>query len=131
MKIREVRATPVNIDYREPERWSQGHRLGVTSIVVEIETDKGIVGLGESVPAPSPEVTLGAIKSVTPLLTGQDPRRVSQRWRDVQTVGGFGAFPHTGNAALAGARGIFFAAPHAGPQDRRCARTWDVQSSPR
>ncbi len=102
MKIREVRATPVNIGYREPERWSQGHRLGVTSIVVEIETDKGVVGLGESVPAPSPEVTLGAIKSVTPLLLGQDPRRVSQRWRDIQTVGGFGAFPHTGNAALAG-----------------------------
>jgi L-alanine-DL-glutamate epimerase-like enolase superfamily enzyme len=102
MKIRAIRATPVNIDYREPERWSQGHRLGITGIVVEVETDAGITGLGESVPAPSPEVTLAAIRSVTPLLLGRDPRQVTQRWRDLQTVGGFGAFPRTGNAALAG-----------------------------
>src|SRR5262245_50391952 len=91
MKIREIRATPVNVDYREPERWSQGHRLGITGIVIEIETEDGLVGLGESVPAPSPEVTLAAIRSVTPLLVGQDPRRVTQRWRDLQSLGGFGA----------------------------------------
>ncbi len=102
MKIAEVRTTAVNVDYREPERWSQGHRLGITGIVVEIETDQGLVGLGESVPAPSPEVTIAAIRSITPRLLGQDPRQVSRRWRDIQTVGGWGAFPHTGNAALAG-----------------------------
>lgn len=102
MKITQVRATPVNVDYREPERWSQGHRLGITGIVVEIETDRGLVGLGESVPAPSPEVTIAAIESMAPRLIGQDPRQVSRRWRDIQTVGGWGAFPHTGNAALAG-----------------------------
>ena len=102
MKIAEVRTTAVNVDYREPERWSQGHRLGITGIVVEIETDQGLVGLGESVPAPSPEVTIAAIRSITPRLLGQDPRQVSRRWRDIQTVGGWGAFPHPGNAALAG-----------------------------
>lgn len=102
MKITQVRATPVNVNYREPERWSQGHRLGITGIVVEIETDQGLVGLGESVPAPSPEVTIAAIESMMPRLVGQDPRQVSRRWRDMQTVGGWGAFPHTGNAALAG-----------------------------
>ncbi len=102
MKIREIRATPVNVAYREPERWSQGCRFGITSIVVEIETDQGLVGLGESVPSPSPEVTLTAIRSVVPQLVGQDPRDVTRRWRDLQTVGGWGAFPHTGNAALAG-----------------------------
>lgn len=102
MKIREIRTTPVNVDYREPERWSQGHRLGITSIVVEIATDQGLVGIGESVPAPSPEVTLAALASVVPRLIGEDPRDVTRRWRDLQTVGGFGAFPHTGNAALAG-----------------------------
>lgn len=102
MKIAEVRTTAVNVDYREPERWSQGHRLGITGIVVEIETDQGLVGLGESVPAPSPEVTIAAIHSIVPRLLGQDPRQVSRRWRDIQTVGGWGAFPHTGNAALAG-----------------------------
>jgi len=102
MKITAVRATPANVAFREPERWSQGRREGVTAIVVEIETDRGIVGLGESVPAPSPAVTLAAIESVAALLIGQDPRQVTQRWRDIQGVGGWGAFPYAGNAALAG-----------------------------
>jgi L-alanine-DL-glutamate epimerase-like enolase superfamily enzyme len=102
MKISAVRATPVNVRFREPERWSQGRRVGITAIVVEIETDRGITGLGESVPAPTPEVTVAAIQSVAARLIGQDPRLVSQRWRDMQGVGGWGAFPHTGNAALAG-----------------------------
>jgi L-alanine-DL-glutamate epimerase-like enolase superfamily enzyme len=37
-----------------------------------------------------------------PRLIGQDPRQVTRCWRDMQTVGGFGAFPHTAHAALAG-----------------------------
>jgi glucarate dehydratase len=54
------------------------------------------------VPAPSPEVTLAAIQSIGAQIEGTDPRLVTQRWRDIQTVSGWGAFPHTGNAALAG-----------------------------
>jgi L-alanine-DL-glutamate epimerase-like enolase superfamily enzyme len=102
VKITAIRATPVNVAFREPERWSQGRREGVTAIVVELETDSGIAGLGESVPAPTPEVTVAAIASIEPHLMGQDPRQLAQRWRDIQGVGGWGAFPHAGNAALAG-----------------------------
>jgi L-alanine-DL-glutamate epimerase-like enolase superfamily enzyme len=102
MRISQIRATPVNVRFREPERWSQGQRAGVTAIVVEVETDGGITGLGESVPAPTPEVTLTAINSVTPLLLGSDPRQVAQRWQAMQGIGGWSAFPHTGNAALSG-----------------------------
>ena len=32
----------------------------------------------------SPEVTLAAIRSVTPQLVGRDPRQVTQRWRDIR-----------------------------------------------
>ncbi len=102
MRISQIRATPVNVRFREPERWSQGQRAGVTAIVVEVETDRGISGLGESVPAPTPEVTLAAINSVTPQLLGRDPRQVAQRWQEIQSIGGWSAFPHTGHAALAG-----------------------------
>jgi L-alanine-DL-glutamate epimerase-like enolase superfamily enzyme len=102
MRITGIRATPVKIRFREPERWSQGRRVGVSAIVVEVTTDRGLAGLGESVPAPTPEVTIAAIDSVAGRLVGKDPREVTQRWRETQTTGGWSAFPHTGNAALAG-----------------------------
>ncbi|HET8588762.1 MAG TPA: mandelate racemase/muconate lactonizing enzyme family protein [Nakamurella sp.] len=102
MRISQIRATPVNIGYREPERWSQGSRSGVTAIVVEVETSDGMIGVGESVPAPDPETTMTAIRDAAQLLTGRDPRRIVQNWQDVLAQRGWGAFPHTAHAALAG-----------------------------
>ena len=102
MKIESIKATPVTIPFTEPEIWSQGARKGVTAIVVQVITDQGLVGIGESVPAPSPSVTLAAIESAVEVLIGKDPRRIVQRWHDVQSQAGFVSFPYTGNAALAG-----------------------------
>ncbi len=102
MKIETVKATPVTIDFAEPEIWSQGIRRGVTAIVVEVITDEGLVGIGESIPAPSPEVTLAAIESVSRILVGHDPRQIHRRWLDIQSLGGWCSFPYVGNAALAG-----------------------------
>ena len=102
MKIQSIEATPVTIEFTEPEHWSQGRRDGVTAIVVQVTTDEGIIGIGESVPAPSPQVTLAAIDSVRPILLGQDPRRVNHVWLDMQSYGGYVSFPYLGNAALAG-----------------------------
>lgn len=102
MEIAHVRATPVNVAYREPERWSQGARVGVTAIVIEVETTDGLIGTGESVPAPNPEVTVAAVVSAAELLLGHDPRMVTRRWREIRSAGGWSAFPHTANAALAG-----------------------------
>ena len=36
MRIEAIKATPVTIDFTEPEIWSQGVRSGVTAIVVEV-----------------------------------------------------------------------------------------------
>lgn len=102
MKITSVQATPVNIGFKEPEVWSQGSRCGITAIIVEIETDTGISGLGESVPAPTPEVTIAAIDSSSPLLIGRDPREIAQRWLDLSSQAGWCSFPYVGNAAMAG-----------------------------
>jgi glucarate dehydratase len=47
MKIRSVRATPVNIPFRAPYRFSYGSTASVTKTVIEVETDDGVIGLGE------------------------------------------------------------------------------------
>jgi glucarate dehydratase len=47
MRIADVRATPVNIPLEAPYRFSYGSIASLTKTVVEVETDDGVVGLGE------------------------------------------------------------------------------------
>jgi glucarate dehydratase len=47
MKIRAIRPTPVNIPFVAPYRFSYGSIASVTKTVIELETDDGVVGLGE------------------------------------------------------------------------------------
>ena len=101
MKIERIIVTPVRIEFTEPEFWSQGRREAVTAIVVEVVTDAGIVGVGESVPAPNAQVTLAAIESAAQVLVGADPRQINRVWQALQSAG-WCSFPYAGNAALAG-----------------------------
>src|SRR4051794_5329045 len=45
--VADVRATPVNIPFEAPYRFSYGSIASLTRTVVEVETDAGVVGLGE------------------------------------------------------------------------------------
>ena len=42
MKIRAVRATPVNIPLERPYYWSTGIYPGTSKTVIEVETDEGL-----------------------------------------------------------------------------------------
>ncbi|MEO0566672.1 MAG: mandelate racemase/muconate lactonizing enzyme family protein [Pseudomonadota bacterium] len=46
-KIRAIRATPVNIPFVAPYRFSYGSIASLTKTIIELETDDGVVGLGE------------------------------------------------------------------------------------
>lgn len=47
MKIRAIRATPVNIPFTAPYRFSYGSIASLTKTVIELETEDGVIGLGE------------------------------------------------------------------------------------
>ena len=47
MRIAAVRATPVNIPFHAPYRFSLGSTASVTKTIVEVETDEGLTGIGE------------------------------------------------------------------------------------
>ena len=47
MRISAVRATPVNIPFHAPYRFSLGSTASVTKTIVEVETDEGVTGIGE------------------------------------------------------------------------------------
>ena len=70
MKITRIKVTPVNIPFDAPFWWTTGVYPGSSKAVIEVETDEGIVGLGEA-----PWWHFGEIvaKDLAPRLIGEDP----------------------------------------------------------
>lgn len=95
MKITSVRATPVNIPLEVPFLFSVGTYPGDTKVVVEVETDEGITGLGE---APSPECASVINALLGPALVGLNPLDIQCCERacvpDIQVM------PNTGDSTL-------------------------------
>ncbi len=73
MKITQIRTTILAIPQSRPYHYSVGTPLGTNSILVEIETDEGITGIGEAGGARSAESTAAIIRSAERLLIGQSP----------------------------------------------------------
>jgi L-alanine-DL-glutamate epimerase-like enolase superfamily enzyme len=102
MVIREIKLTTVSIPFIEPEIWSGGSRPGITSIIVEVVTDEGIVGIGEALPAPSPEVTLATLKGIRDLIVGESPFQIERIVNKLYSVGGLYPFATMANCAIGG-----------------------------
>lgn len=101
MKITGIRATPVAVPFREPERWAFGGRRGMASILLELDTDEGVTGLGEAPAYPSADIVSAVVRSLEPLVVGEDPFRVE---RILQRIDAIGTWHHVRatNTAIAG-----------------------------
>ena len=90
MKIVAIRTTPVNIVLEAPYLWAFGELPGFTRTIVEVETDDGIVGIGDVNGA-------GASSTITelfaPMLIGRDVIDINGAesvcvpwWKGVQSI---------------------------------------------
>lgn len=70
MKITDVRATPVYVEMEAPLLWSMGVEYGTTRTVIELFTDEGMVGIGETYGGAA---IAQRIKEARPLFIGADP----------------------------------------------------------
>ncbi len=70
VKIVDIRATPVTVPAEAPWRWSMGVETGTTRTIIELLTDEGIVGLGETYGGAR---TLDALEVAKPFVLGLDP----------------------------------------------------------
>lgn len=100
MKIIDVRSTAVRVPLSEPVKWSGGTRGTAPALIVEIETDSGIVGLGECAGPHIPVIRTAVDAELRPLLIGQDPLRTEflLHRMDEHVIHWF----RTGNHAIAG-----------------------------
>ena len=70
MKITDLKVTSVTIPFEAPLRWSMGVETGTTRGIVEVHTDEGIIGIGETYGGNAIE---HAIDTARPYVIGIDP----------------------------------------------------------
>src|SRR5919198_300626 len=76
MKITDIRATTVTVPLEAPLRHANGCHWGrFVRTVIEVETDEGLIGLGEMGGGESAEAVFRAMKTY---LVGHDPTRIEE-----------------------------------------------------
>ena len=73
MKITEIRTTPIMVPYVEPFYFAQGIVHGASVILVEVHTDEGLAGYGESIGTASAEGIQAYIKLAGTACIGRSP----------------------------------------------------------
>jgi glucarate dehydratase len=70
MRITDIRVTQVLVPMEAPLRWSMGVETGTTRGIIEVMTDEGITGIGETYGG---NEIVHAVETAKPLLIGLDP----------------------------------------------------------
>ncbi len=79
MKIRDLRWTSAFIPIEAPLRYAFGAHPGFSRLVIEVDTDEGLTGLGECYSGASRE---GQLEEMRSLLIGEDPFQLERiRWK--------------------------------------------------
>ena len=81
MKIKDFQLTPVTVPMEAPLRWSLGVEVGTTRTIIEVRTDDGITGLGETYGG---NATLRALEFMRPIVTGSDPFEIDKLLKRLQ-----------------------------------------------
>jgi muconate cycloisomerase len=106
MKITAIKTTPLLCKFKQPYHWSQGINYGAPVVLIEIETDKGVVGIGEATASPVLAPVLAILEDAIPHFIGKsayDGNRII--WTYYQAgfnARGTGSAPRYFSQALAG-----------------------------
>lgn len=87
MRIVELSMTPVAVPYQREERWAYGVRRGLVSVLLQVHTDEGVTGLGEAPAYPSADIVQATLRSLEPLVLGENPMAVERISNLIDIVG--------------------------------------------
>lgn len=102
MKISQIDLTPLALAFSEPYHWAGRVDYGATVILVEVRTDEGVVGVGESTAGMPAEGTLASLLGIVPLLVGEPAQDIQRLMTKARYLGGFNHTPWAAGLALAG-----------------------------
>jgi L-alanine-DL-glutamate epimerase-like enolase superfamily enzyme len=102
VRISAIKTTPLWLAFRQPYHWAGRVDAGCAVVLVEVETDSGITGIGESTASGAADATVASLRAVTPLLLGQPVHDVDRLVTRARFLDGFNWTPWYANLVLAG-----------------------------
>lgn len=103
MKITNLKSTILSIPFKKATYWPYGCWNGTTVVVVEIETDEGITGIGESICMQWPaEAFKNILDGTKVFLLGEDPFNTERILKKMEGMGGWSFARHFVGYALGG-----------------------------
>ena len=102
LRITAITATPLWLPFTEPYHWAGRIDHGAAVGLVEVQTDAGITGVGESTAAMPADGTVAALRGVSPLFVGEPVHDVERLMTRARFLGGFNWTPWRANLVLAG-----------------------------
>ena len=106
MKIAGINTTKLRIPYKTTFHWAQGEINSADVILVEVITDSGIKGYGESIGSPCPDAVEAQLHIAGSLCAGQSPfhgsRLIQQAYDYMFAAHGTCSSPRYGSQILAG-----------------------------
>jgi L-alanine-DL-glutamate epimerase-like enolase superfamily enzyme len=106
LKITAIKTTPLFVPYAMPFHWAQGVVEGASVVLVEVDTDSGIVGYGESIGSPSGTAIQEFLKHASEVCIGRDPfantRLMTDAYHRLFQAGGTCSSPRFAGQVLAG-----------------------------
>ena len=106
MKITSIRTTPLRLLYKKPFHWAHGVIEAAEVILVEVQTDEGVIGYGESIASPSAIAVQDLIQKAGALCIGCSPfenyQLISNAYQQLFAAQGTCSAPRFGAQILAG-----------------------------
>jgi len=97
MKIKDVRSTVVTVPFNKTRLWALGCQKGTTRTIVEIATDEGIIGVGETIGVTNDTID----RRIKPLLLGEDPTNILRLTEKAKWATPWGAVNTPGSVPVA------------------------------
>ena len=102
MRITQIETTPLWLPVKEPYHWAGRVDYGAPVVLVEVTTDEGLVGVGESTATMPADATVAALRAVTPLFIGEPVFDIERLCTRARFLGSFNHTPWFANLTLAG-----------------------------
>lgn len=102
MKITHIHATPLALAFKEPYHWAGRVDYGAATVLIEVETNAGLTGIGESTSGFPAEATVQQLRGVAPLFVGESPFDIERLLARARPLASFNDTPWHANLVLAG-----------------------------
>ena len=107
-RIADIRLTPLSIRFRVPYHWAGRVDLAASVILIEVETDQGVVGIAEAAAGFPIEAQMACLRKVSPIFIGSSPFDIERLFPVALRVLDAKPVPRAGALVLAGLEMAFW-----------------------